>query len=159
MAGIVYQSQFIPYKGLGLVAPQPIPQFTFIGKYMGKLVRKSQINKKSDYAFECSDGIWYVDPSDAFGKFTLPMVVKNNNYLPFVNEPNLGTQANLIAWDINNQILYFAARYIQAGEELTVSYGENYKSDYTKGTAPILTHEMQEKLQTLSASLITPPTQ
>jgi SET domain-containing protein len=153
MSGIVYQTQFIPYKGLGLVALRPIPKFTFIGKYMGKLVRKSQIHKNSDYVFECSDGISCVDPSDAFGNFTFTMALKNNNYLPFVNEPNPGTQANLITWDIDNQILYFAAQYIKAGAELTVSYGDNYKSDYTKGTAPILTSEMQEKLQTISASL------
>jgi hypothetical protein len=123
-----------PVKQKGLVSMVKLPAYFIIGKYKGVT---QKLPSTSDYLFNVKSDL-YVDPTHGDTKWGPRQAIAQQNYLTLVNEPDVGQQANTIAfWREDLQaIIYITARVIQPYEELTIHYGDLECPTYPRGAPP-----------------------
>ncbi|CAK4702771.1 unnamed protein product [Aphanomyces euteiches] len=107
-------------KGWSLRAPEPIPPNTFIGEYVGRLVRTQDMDRSSTYIVsireEASDVVWRTNVDARFV----------GNFTRFINhscDPNARWETYRSRDSFCPRIHVLSLRHIQAGEEITVDYG------------------------------------
>jgi SET domain-containing protein len=127
----------IPNAGLGIFANAKIIKGTFLGNYMGEIIDDAK-NILSEYIFNSKNRIksFSIDGTN----------IETSNYTRFINCSSANEPENLIAvrhrdatggsvfvaqsgkqLDIDGYIFFFAARDIEAGEELLFNYGVKYR--------------------------------
>jgi SET domain-containing protein len=126
----------IPNAGLGIFAKTKINKGTFMGNYMGE-IRDDDNTIRSDYIFTSKSRT---------KSFTIDGAnMETSNYTRFINCAAIGTE-NVVSVrhrdatgasiyvtndgkqiDIDGYIFLFAARDIEAGEELLYDYGISYR--------------------------------
>lgn len=119
------QPRFIsPQKGFGLIATKRIRAYTVLGLYTGKISRIRDVDPSNRYSFGFEE-------LDAFKDFVID-AEKHGNKLRFVNTSKDMKSANINAIEYVSQfgvpliIFVVGAKGIEAGEELTIFYGEDY---------------------------------
>uniref|UniRef100_A0A1I7X9A7 SET domain-containing protein n=1 Tax=Heterorhabditis bacteriophora TaxID=37862 RepID=A0A1I7X9A7_HETBA len=109
-------------RGWAVRALRSIPCGAFIGEYTGELLNEFEANERSDsYLFETAVGENnYTIDARLYGNFT--------RFINHSCEPN--AKVGLVVWDSQveqlSHICIFATRNISKGEEITISYGENW---------------------------------
>jgi hypothetical protein len=111
--------------GRGIFTTVDIPPHTYIDFYKGKRITKRQFHKYKKnprYVWEIKygRGYYYVD-----GEI-------NGNWLSLINDARSTLLNNLEAHQREGKLWYYSKRFIKAGEELYVDYGDDYWS-YFKG--------------------------
>lgn len=108
-----------PGTGLGLFTKVPIEEGAFVVEYTGKLIPTKEAEKMEDthrYLFQISD-TWSIDGET------------EDNLARYVNH---SCDPNCEADMVDGHLAFFAARDIEAGEELTIDYGPEYVTDYIR---------------------------
>lgn len=111
--------------GIGVFAKTVIPSSTLMGPYKGEYLNLKKRNERKDgtYIWKIHDNL-YVDAK----KF------KKNNLLRYVNgaktniqKSKINCEVKFIGPSINKlKVYYIAIKDILPGEELIISYGNNY---------------------------------
>lgn len=137
------QIRAVPGKGLGVFARRPLPRWTLIGPYPGKVRRNSENDRlveqgvaDNDYALEFwrsrPGGVvredYVINPRAADG--TIP--ARFGGVTPYVNEPSPGTPANLVwVWNfVKQRVEMWTSRDVAADQELFICYGAGYGREY-----------------------------
>ncbi|MFA5872212.1 MAG: SET domain-containing protein [Parcubacteria group bacterium] len=103
--------------GLGLYAGEPIRKGDFVIEYTGELISaKVAEERNSKYLFEINSR-WTIDGR---GRENL------SRYINHSCRPNCDPEIK------SKQIMIYAIKNIQAGEELTYDYGKEYFNEYIK---------------------------
>ncbi|KAJ1531307.1 hypothetical protein HK096_007045 [Nowakowskiella sp. JEL0078] len=122
----LYIRMVSPAKGFGLFSSMPINKRAPIIEYAGLVVRDS----KSDYSWWYPSAIW---DEKTKAKMDLGLDASGTgNIARFANhddKPNM--EVMVVPYGNRWHYVYVAKRFIAAGEELTVSYGDNY---WTEGS-------------------------
>lgn len=108
----------MPDSGNGLFAIEPIPKGEFIAEYTGvRIPTKEADLHKGRYLFEIEGTNWTIDgePSRSAAK-----------YINHACEPNAEADVE------DEHINIYAARNIDAGEEITIDYGKEYYDEFIK---------------------------
>ena len=128
----------IPNAGLGIFTNKGVKAGTFLGNYMGEIIKDEQnINESSAYIFNSNRFI--IDAYD----------IEKSNYTRFINcsssnedekenvmviryaskntNSSVFTTKNGKQIDIEGYIFFFAKRHIEEGEELLFNYGDSYR--------------------------------
>jgi SET domain-containing protein len=103
--------------GLGLFALKPIPAGKKIVEYTGPIITIEEANKsRSKYLFELDDER-AVDGSS------------RSNTARYINH---SCESNAKGFTNGKRIWIWSLRYIKAGEEITIDYGEQYMDTHIK---------------------------
>lgn len=103
--------------GLGLFTTIPIKKGAFVIEYTGKRLPNDVANEMTTkYLFEVDDK-WTIDGSE------------RSNLARYVNH---SCDSNCEVKLEDGRIIYYAHRNIQAGEELTIDYGDEYYNEFIK---------------------------
>ena len=141
-----------PIVGRCVVATEDISDFELLGAYRGNIITDEQYEEKIDKFPNCSRYGWdfhgYVlDPTDENGEIP----DDTDNVLALVNEPYYENEINVLPLISRNNIWIVSIKEIKKGEELFMSYGDEYERDYetelekTHGRFDI-TEEQEKKL-------------
>jgi len=109
----------IPNAGNGAFANIPLPKGTVLGKYRGKKLSKAQYERleNDSYVWELSSphGPIYMDAANP----------AHGNWLRFLNDSR-DRRVNVEPYQYRGNIYYRTIRNINPGQELFISYGDNY---------------------------------
>jgi hypothetical protein len=103
----------------------------------GKALKAKLGPKTTEYLMEVpvehNDDLNVLDPTDNHFNLSMGGVAS----IAYINEPRLGTSANAKYEFITTGtgtigVGVFALRHIQAGEEISVNYGDSYNRSYTR---------------------------
>jgi SET domain-containing protein len=104
-----------PGSGYGLFATSPVQEGDFVLEYKGRHIPSEAADRlKTRYLFEI-DSLWTIDGSS------------QGNTARYINHscaPNCEAEIR------DGKVLIFAVRDIEAGEELTIDYGEEYFKEF-----------------------------
>ena len=103
--------------GLGLFTDEPIKKGEFVIEYTGKILTRDEADKKGGkYLFEISS------------RRTVDGSARSNvaRYINHSCKPNCGIEIE------KGRIFIYAAKNIEAGEELSYDYDEEYFNEYIK---------------------------
>jgi hypothetical protein len=109
----------IPNAGRGAFANIRLPKRTVLGNYKGKRLTPQQYNRLRDqsYVWETSSrkGSVYIDGKNP----------KTSNWLRFLNDSR-DKRVNVEPYQYRGKLYYRTIRVIKPGEELFISYGDEY---------------------------------
>ena len=109
----------IPNAGNGAFTNIDLPKGTVLGNYKGKRLSPEQFDrlKDSSYAWYVSSGKdhFYLDGKDP----------KLSNWLRFLNDSR-DRRVNVEPYQYSGKLYYRTTRNIKAGQELFISYGDEY---------------------------------
>ncbi|MBI5456315.1 SET domain-containing protein [Candidatus Kaiserbacteria bacterium] len=120
MRSTIFRSKFAirrskPGAGYGLFATAPVSAGDFVLEYKGRHIPSGAADSlKTRYLFEI-DSLWTIDGSS------------QGNTARYINHscaPNCEAEIR------DGKVLIFAERDIEAGEELTIDYGEEYFKEF-----------------------------
>lgn len=101
-----------PIHGHGLFATELIPSGTFIGAFEGKMFTHEQMPRSHP---SCGYCLWFCGPGKTY------VALLPNDDLYYVNH------SKNPSCDLYENVLLFAERDIQPGEEVTFDYGPDWK--------------------------------
>jgi len=117
-------------KGYGVFTNRALRKKTYIGEYTGLLrKRKKRLDRTNSYCFE------YIIGEGLDTPFTID-AKDQGNHVRFINHHSMGNLDPMLVFSggIMHVILY-TNRAVEAGEELTYDYGEDY---WAKREQPVL---------------------
>jgi hypothetical protein len=129
------KNSIIPGAGLGIFAKTDLPKNHILGNYKGTWLTPEQymaspkellyVWELYDYKGNKRDNGEKYDPNRVIG-YIDGGLIKNSNFLRYLNHPRNNAEENVKAKQEKNQIIYYTCRPVSKGEELMVSYGEEY---------------------------------
>lgn len=109
--------------GLGIFTKVDLPKGAYLSTYKGKeLTPKEyyQSPKELDYVWEILDTngkpLKYIDAG----------VIRNSNFLRYINHPLNKKMQNVRAVQVGENIIYETSKRVKKGDELLVNYGPQY---------------------------------
>jgi hypothetical protein len=113
------QTSTIPNAGRGAFANVYLPKGTVLGDYKGKRLTSQQYNRLRDqsYVWELSSrkGSIYIDGKNP----------KRSNWLRFLNDSR-DKRVNVEPYQYGGKLYYRTTRAIKPGQEMFISYGDEY---------------------------------
>ena len=113
----------IKNAGKGAFTNIYLPKGTVLNYYRGKKLTKKQYDllpeHKTDYIWELSTptgGVTYVDGKDK----------KKSNWLRYLNDPKKDSRLNVEPYQYKQKIYYRTIKNVKPGQELFISYGDEY---------------------------------
>ena len=111
----------IKNAGKGAFTNIYLPKGTVLNYYKGKKLSKKQYDRLSDseYVWELSgrNGVpVYVDGKDK----------KKSNWLRYLNDPKKNSKINVEPYQYKQKIYYRTIKKVKPGDELFISYGDEY---------------------------------
>jgi len=109
----------IPNAGNGAFANIFLPKGTVLGNYKGKRLTPQQYERLKDSSY-----VWYV--SEGRGHFYIDgRDPKVSNWLRFLNDSRDRRQ-NVEPYQYSGKLYYRTTKNVQPGQELFISYGDEY---------------------------------
>jgi len=130
------KNSLIPGAGLGIFTKVDLPNNHKLADYKGRWLSPEDYNntdKELLYVWELYDykgnpnrkKSEKYDPNRVIG-YRDGEYKKDSNFLRYLNHPRNSAEENVRAKQEKDQIAYYTTRPVKAGEELMVSYGEEY---------------------------------